>query len=81
MSTLSVPPHKKTLLEISRLWKAYPAPGGGEAVIVKDFNLKLIGSSRGDCAPRPSHTTGHADPHPAVEACTPYRVRSDGIRN
>nr|WP_265592824.1 ABC transporter ATP-binding protein [Verrucomicrobium sp. BvORR034] len=41
MSTVSVSPHKKTLLEISRLWKAYPAPGGGEAVIVKDFNLKL----------------------------------------
>nr|WP_256199727.1 ABC transporter ATP-binding protein [Verrucomicrobium spinosum] len=41
MSTLSATPPKKTLLEISRLWKAYPAPGGGEAVIVKDFNLKL----------------------------------------
>jgi nitrate ABC transporter ATP-binding subunit len=32
---------KKTQLEISRLWKSYPKPGGGEAVIVKDFTLKL----------------------------------------
>lgn len=28
-------------LEVTRLWKAYPKPEGGEAVIVKDFNLKL----------------------------------------
>lgn len=36
MSALTHP-----MLEITRLWKAYPTPGGGEAVIVKDFNLKL----------------------------------------
>src|SRR5215212_4252121 len=36
MSALS-----KSMLEISRLWKAYPTPDGGQAVIVKDFNLKL----------------------------------------
>lgn len=29
------------MLEISRLWKSYPAPGRGEAIIVKDFNLRL----------------------------------------
>ncbi len=28
-------------VEISQLKKSYPAPGGGEAVIVKDFNLKI----------------------------------------
>ena len=28
-------------VEISRLVKSYPKPGGGEAVIVKDFNLKI----------------------------------------
>ena len=27
-------------VEISNLVKSYPAPGGGESVIVKDFNLK-----------------------------------------
>ncbi len=29
------------MLEIDRLSKAYPAPDGGQAVIVKDFSLKL----------------------------------------
>lgn len=28
-------------VEISQLMKSYPAPDGGEAVIVKDFNLKI----------------------------------------
>jgi len=28
-------------VEISQLVKAYPKPGGGQAVIVKDFNLKI----------------------------------------
>ena len=28
-------------VEISQLMKAYPTPGGGESVIVKDFNLKI----------------------------------------
>jgi nitrate/nitrite transport system ATP-binding protein len=28
-------------VEISQLMKSYPAPGGGESVIVKDFNLKI----------------------------------------
>ncbi|MEQ1860706.1 MAG: ABC transporter ATP-binding protein [Chthoniobacteraceae bacterium] len=28
-------------VEISQLMKSYPKPGGGEAVIVKDFNLKI----------------------------------------
>ena len=28
-------------VEISQLVKSYPKPGGGEAVIVKDFNLKI----------------------------------------
>jgi len=28
-------------VEISQLMKAYPKPGGGQAVIVKDFNLKM----------------------------------------
>ena len=28
-------------VEISQLKKSYPAPGGGEAVIVQDFNLKI----------------------------------------
>lgn len=32
----------RTVLDITQLWKAYPTPGGGEAVIVKDFNLKLV---------------------------------------
>lgn len=32
---------QKYMLEVSKLWKAYPTPSGGEAVIVKDFNLKL----------------------------------------
>ncbi len=32
---------QKYMLEISKLWKAYPNPSGGESVIVKDFNLKL----------------------------------------
>src|SRR6187200_713071 len=36
MSTLTRP-----MLEISQLWKAYPTPDGGQAVIVKDFHLKL----------------------------------------
>lgn len=36
MSALTRP-----MLEITRLWKAYPGLNGGEAVIVKDFNLKL----------------------------------------
>lgn len=29
------------MLEITRLWKAFPTPGGDQAVIVKDFSLKL----------------------------------------
>lgn len=29
------------MLELFRLSKAYPAPGGGESVIVKEFNLRL----------------------------------------
>lgn len=29
------------LLEVTRLWKSFPAPGGGETVIVRDFSLKL----------------------------------------
>jgi nitrate/nitrite transport system ATP-binding protein len=37
MSVLSRP-----MLEISRLWKAFPTPDGGQAVIVKDFSLKLV---------------------------------------
>jgi nitrate/nitrite transport system ATP-binding protein len=28
-------------VEISQLLKSYPAPGGGESIIVKDFNLKI----------------------------------------
>jgi nitrate/nitrite transport system ATP-binding protein len=28
-------------VEISQLMKSYPAPGGGQSVIVKDFNLKI----------------------------------------
>ncbi|CAN5910707.1 nitrate ABC transporter ATP-binding protein [soil metagenome] len=32
---------QKYMLEVSKLWKAYPNPKGGESVIVKDFNLKL----------------------------------------
>jgi nitrate/nitrite transport system ATP-binding protein len=28
-------------VEISQLMKSYPAPGGGESVIVKDFNLRI----------------------------------------
>lgn len=31
----------KPMLEVSRLWKAYPKAGGGQAVIVKDFSAKL----------------------------------------
>ena len=30
-----------SMLELFRLSKAYPAPGGGESVIVKEFNLRL----------------------------------------
>jgi hypothetical protein len=30
------------------------------------MRLIVIGWGRGDCAPRPFHTTGHAGPHPAV---------------
>ncbi len=29
------------MLEISRLWKSFPTPDGGQTVIVKDFSLKL----------------------------------------
>lgn len=29
------------MLEITRLWKSFPTPDGGDAVIVKDFSLKL----------------------------------------
>lgn len=36
MSALSRP-----MLEVTRLWKSYPTPDGGQAVIVKDFSLKL----------------------------------------
>ena len=28
-------------VEISQLVKSYPKPGGGEAIIVQDFNLKI----------------------------------------
>ncbi|WP_240772780.1 ABC transporter ATP-binding protein [Phragmitibacter flavus] len=31
----------KPMLEVSRLWKAYPKTDGGESVIVKDFSAKL----------------------------------------
>jgi nitrate ABC transporter ATP-binding subunit len=31
----------KPMLEITQLWKAFPTADGGQAVIVKDFNLKL----------------------------------------
>ena len=31
----------RPMLEITQLWKAFPKPGGGDAVIVKDFNLKV----------------------------------------
>lgn len=34
-------PATRPMLEITRLWKSYPTPSGGKAVIVKDFNLKL----------------------------------------
>lgn len=34
-------PPQKYMLEVSKLWKAYPTADGGDSVIVKDFNLKL----------------------------------------
>jgi len=33
--------HTPAMLELFRLSKSYPAPGGGESVIVKEFNLRL----------------------------------------